>query len=302
MGVVTGETQQQQQPPTPAPPVGGLDSPPGKRLSNPVSPRVSKGVVMEIEVKPVNAAEDKVEYDQMEDWLDRHQEFVHAYFARKATRSMVDGWLIQHAIMNSQSLSGAGGNNAAGQLDNSGSGSKPNSGANTPVRKISAQEFDKGGLLKPLVLTVDGTPTFLGPSMKMSESTSSSKQYRRTKSELKQLDERELLYELVMDICNDLDVTSLCHKILQNVSILVNADRCSLFLVQGEKGSPERTLVSKLFDVNSQTSLQESLGRTEEISIPIGAGIVGYVAQTGEPVNIPDAYKVSWLTFDYYGT
>ncbi len=61
---------------------------------------------------------------------------------------------------------------------------------------------------------------------------------RKSVSELKALDERELMYELVIDICNDLDVTSLCHKILQNVCLLVNADRCSLFLVQGE--GPER--------------------------------------------------------------
>jgi hypothetical protein len=38
----------------------------------------------------------------------------------------------------------------------------------------------------------------------------------------------------VKDICNELDVRSLCHKILQNVSILLNADRGSLFLVQGK--------------------------------------------------------------------
>lgn len=31
----------------------------------------------------------------------------------------------------------------------------------------------------------------------------------------------------------------------------------------------------------------------EEIRIPWGSGIVGYVAESGEPVNIPDAYKVS---------
>ena len=36
------------------------------------------------------------------------------------------------------------------------------------------------------------------------------------------------------DICNELDIRSLCHKILQNVSILLNADRGSLFLVQGK--------------------------------------------------------------------
>lgn len=38
----------------------------------------------------------------------------------------------------------------------------------------------------------------------------------------------------VKDICNELEVKSLCHKILQNVSILLNADRGSLFLVQGK--------------------------------------------------------------------
>lgn len=32
----------------------------------------------------------------------------------------------------------------------------------------------------------------------------------------------------------------------------------------------------------------------DEIRIPWGSGIVGYVAESGEPVNIPDAYKVSW--------
>lgn len=40
--------------------------------------------------------------------------------------------------------------------------------------------------------------------------------------------------EQVKDICNELEVRSLCHKILQNVSILLKADRGSLFLVQGK--------------------------------------------------------------------
>lgn len=78
----------------------------------------------------------------------------------------------------------------------------------------------------------------------------------------------------------------------QNVSILTKADRCSLFLVQGERGSDARCLVSKLFDVCPQSTLQE-MEKKEEIRIPWGTGIVGYVAQSGEPLNIPDAYKVS---------
>lgn len=41
-------------------------------------------------------------------------------------------------------------------------------GATTPVRKISAHEFEKGGLLKPIVTTIDGTPTFLSPAVNSS--------------------------------------------------------------------------------------------------------------------------------------
>jgi len=217
-----------------------------------------------------------------------------------------------------------------------------------------------------------------------------------------------LYYSQVKDICNELDVRSLCHKILQNVSTLLRADRCSLFLVQGDRcvspssesvkrpkavsianntdggrenvdriqpvgclslerptldtdamttttvtspmtavgsttvslsisspntgsvvvGSPigstntgsidiphsretfstssthlrtpsggshgchSKCLVSKLFDVCSQSTLQE-MENKKEIRIPWGTGIVGYVAESGESVNIPDAYKVS---------
>lgn len=35
--------------------------------------------------------------------------------------------------------------------------------------------------------------------------------------------------------------------------------------------------------------------KKDEIKIPWGTGIVGYVAESGEPVNIPDAYKARIL-------
>lgn len=218
----------------------------------------------------------------MEKWLDAHPEFVHDYFARKAKKSMVDGWLLSHALAHSPSL------NLPLDAASSGSNSRNNSGANTPVRKISAQEFDRGDTLDPIISTVDGTPTFLGPST--STQSLSSKCHRRSRSELKALDEKELMYELVIDICNDLDVTSLCHKILQNVCVLLNADRCSLFLVHGRE-SEERYLAPKLFDVSADTTLQDVSGNRQAIKIPLGTGIIGHVAQTGEPQNIPDAYE-----------
>lgn len=141
------------------------------------------------------------------------------------------------------------------------------------------------------------------------------------------------------DICNELDVRSLCHKILQNVSTLLHADRGSLFLVQGERGggcmpssqnydsssnhstdnansgktgngsseqrgtgySRSRCLVSKLFDVCSRSTLLE-MEKKDEIKIPWGTGIVGYVAESGEPVNIPDAYKARGFTIYFAKT
>jgi dual 3',5'-cyclic-AMP and -GMP phosphodiesterase 11 len=244
---------------------------------------------------------DLAEYRHMEKWLDEHPDFVHDYFARKASRSMVDGWLISHAL--SQSTTSPSGNagmlhaEAGGGASSAGSSnSKHSSGANTPVRKISAQEFEKGGqILKPMVLTVDGQPTFLGTTS--DSPTTTPKFVRKTRSELKALDERELMYELVFDICHDMDTTSLCHKILQNVGTLLNADRCSMFLVRGSKDSDKKVLVSSLFDVTIHSSLQDCKEKSEEIRVAWGTGIIGYVAKTGVAVNIPDAYEVSqyWM-------
>ncbi|XP_006636273.1 dual 3',5'-cyclic-AMP and -GMP phosphodiesterase 11A isoform X1 [Lepisosteus oculatus] len=117
---------------------------------------------------------------------------------------------------------------------------------------------------------------------------SSAIEYKRR---LKESNEREFFLELVKDISNDLDMPSLCYKILLNVCILVDADRCSLFLVEGPPH--KRTLVSKFFDVHSGTTVlpSSSTENSSEVQVPWGKGIIGYVAEHGETVNIPDAYE-----------
>lgn len=77
------------------------------------------------------------------------------------------------------------------------------------------------------------------------------------------------------------------------MQVITNADRCSLFLVHGDRDSTERCLVSQLFDVSCQSTLEQV--RYEEVRVPWGSGIVGYVAQSKEAVNIPDCYNVSPL-------
>ncbi len=71
--------------------------------------------------------------------------------------------------------------------------------------------------------TIDGAPTFLSPP---APAEACSGQIRkRSRNDVQGLNETDLIFELVKDICNDLDVRRLCHKILQNVGILTNADR-----------------------------------------------------------------------------
>uniref|UniRef100_W8B7A9 Phosphodiesterase n=2 Tax=Ceratitis capitata TaxID=7213 RepID=W8B7A9_CERCA len=303
------------------------------------------------------------EQARMEAWMDENQEFVQDYFIRKATRQVVDAWLVSHATSagNDVSLTGSP-THTNGQSCSSRGGS----GATTPVRKISAHEFERGGLLKPIVNTIDGTPTFLSVGTQNDCSTNNSigniggsngnsigigsggssglgsgvggggnyntangtstlgahhyhthghhsysshhhgqsahsygsmgyyRPQRLSRNELKALDEKELIFELVKDICNELEVRTLCHKILQNVSILLNADRGSLFLVQGRCNTgvdgPKKCLVSKLFDVCPRSTVEE-MEQQEEVRVAWGSGIAGHVAESGEPVNIPDAYQ-----------
>ena len=184
---------------------------------------------------------------KIEAWLDEHPEFFQEYLIRKGTRSMVDSWLLAHALppgitttlhdvreeFSEEDLDDPAMPRSSGVPCSAGvdiqsttrtfsSGSKGSSGSGTPVRKISAHEFEKGGLIKPLVSMVDGTHTFLSPPV-TSEVTGQIR--KRSRHDVQGLNETDLIFELVKDICDDLDVRSLCHKILQNVGILTVADR-----------------------------------------------------------------------------
>ncbi|XP_004701771.1 dual 3',5'-cyclic-AMP and -GMP phosphodiesterase 11A [Echinops telfairi] len=112
------------------------------------------------------------------------------------------------------------------------------------------------------------------------------------KCHLKKHNERQFFLELVKDISNDLDLTSLSYKILIFVCLMVDADRCSLFLVEGAAAG-KKSLVSKFFDVHAGTPLLpcSSTENSNEVQVPWGKGIIGYVGEHGETVNIPDAYQ-----------
>lgn len=201
--------------------------------------------------------------DLVEKYLDDHQDFTKSYFERKATSSMVDNW------MSSRSHRPGSRAMEVNHVKRDGVRShvmlkKDNNFTNGRLNSIFGSERDEGKMSVPR---------------------------RRRKSKLGELDEKELFMELIRDIANELDINMLSHKILVNVSILTNADRCSLFLVRGSRDN--KVLVSKLFDVTSESTVDEAIRSEEdEICVPLGVGIAGHAAATGESINIKDAYSV----------
>jgi hypothetical protein len=148
------------------------------------------------------------------------------------------------------------------------------------------------------------------------------------RKKFKQLSLYEKMYTLVKTLYQSLDLKSTCKKILNTVSLLLDADRCSLFLVvDDEKAESKKCLVSVVFDAQSNSDLlmQNNIEMNEkeleqarersrkrqqlrsessddecndgggnegqQIKIEYGRGIAGWVAQTGQSLNIEDAYE-----------
>lgn len=79
-------------------------------------------------------------------------------------------------------------------------------------------------------------------------------------------------------LTSETDFDALLNLIVSKSSELLDAERATLYLLDAEKGE----LWSKI---------AEGMGRAERtIRMPLGRGIAGYVASTGEVVNLDDAY------------
>ncbi len=76
-----------------------------------------------------------------------------------------------------------------------------------------------------------------------------------------------------MAAARDLDL--LLPLIIYEAAKVVDADRCTLFVLDREKGE----LWSKV-----------AQGAAQEIRVTLGRGIAGSVAETGQVINIQDAY------------
>ncbi|HEY7725062.1 MAG TPA: HD domain-containing phosphohydrolase [Anaeromyxobacteraceae bacterium] len=90
----------------------------------------------------------------------------------------------------------------------------------------------------------------------------------------RRIEKLQSILEVAKAMSAERDLDRLLDLILREAAQVVEADRCTLFLVDREKGE----LWSKIAH------------GTKEIRIPLGAGIAGAVATTGRAVRIDDAY------------
>ncbi|CAL8343206.1 unnamed protein product [Boreogadus saida] len=257
-------------------------------------------------------------FSDVETFLDTHPELFEDYLNRKGKQSMVEKWLKTHqaskptassaqvtaepekpyARKESWASRGDGAQRRASQkeLRTTFARSKAMNCNRTYDENVNtrAQEPLTSMRRRALLRKASSLPPTTAHILSaLLESRVNIPQYPSTavdfKYYLKEHNEREFFLELVKDISNDLDITSLSYKILVFVCIMVDADRCSLFLVEGSAN--KKTLVSKFFDVHAGITILPSLRNSDEVQVPWGKGIIGYVAEHGETVNIPDAYQ-----------
>ena len=93
----------------------------------------------------------------------------------------------------------------------------------------------------------------------------------------KRMQTSEILLNVMRAVSSELEIDQLLQKIVSKTSEVMNADRCTLFLVDRVSGG----LWSKVAQGPNMN----------EIRVPRGMGIAGHVALTRETVNIRDAYQ-----------
>ncbi len=71
------------------------------------------------------------------------------------------------------------------------------------------------------------------------------------------------------------DRAAYLEKVVELCAHATDAERCTLYLVDQERGELRSAVAQRLF---------------EAIRLPVGRGLAGHVAATGETINVPDAY------------
>uniref|UniRef100_A0A8C9V7G2 Phosphodiesterase n=1 Tax=Scleropages formosus TaxID=113540 RepID=A0A8C9V7G2_SCLFO len=113
-----------------------------------------------------------------------------------------------------------------------------------------------------------------------------------TFKDLSQVEEAGILFDLIHDMQENVNMEKVVFKILKRISFLIHADRCSLFMYRQRNGIAE--LATRLFNVHSNAELEDCLVPPDsEIVFPLDIGVVGHVAHTKKTMNVKDVSEDS---------
>jgi len=163
-------------------------------------------------------------------------------------------------------------------------------------------------ILKMLIESKIKFPTNQSNNISNSNRNSTTTLNEKIKMKREKKNEAEFLLELVKDISNELNLKSLSTKIINNLKLLVNAEKASLFFVC----HPRKCLASFKFDPHagvwdptkfassaSASLSYDSMSNDFEMEINFGNTLLGMVAENGTYINIPNASKVRKKFIDF---
>ncbi|XP_059173104.1 dual 3',5'-cyclic-AMP and -GMP phosphodiesterase 11A-like [Physella acuta] len=266
--------------------------------------------------------------NSVEEWLDSHPEDMQDYFLKHADVTLINRWLAAHGYNHLPEFSAPLRNSSLTNLSNDSSNPsspvdtrcndsgffdssrhqrsnskkhlrhdyarskkrnifrtyEPNGGDSTlESRRNSLKEMRQFRSLPPT--SVNLLSMLIQSKVRLPRYPSKDIDHKK---ELRDTNERDFFLEIVKDISNELDLKSLSAKIVANVSCMLDADKVSLYLIEG-KAAGKPVLVSKIFDLHAGTSIFPSC--TGDIRVPWGQGVIGYVAETGDTVNLKNAMQ-----------
>ncbi|KAF7654578.1 hypothetical protein LDENG_00067730, partial [Lucifuga dentata] len=103
--------------------------------------------------------------------------------------------------------------------------------------------------------------------------------------ELTMVEESEILFDLVRDIQDNLQMEKSVFNLMRHLSFMMRAHRMSLFMYRQRNGTAE--LATRLFNVHKDATFDECLVPPDsEIVYPLDLGIVGHVASTKKMINV----------------
>uniref|UniRef100_A0A8C7UCQ3 Phosphodiesterase n=1 Tax=Oncorhynchus mykiss TaxID=8022 RepID=A0A8C7UCQ3_ONCMY len=110
--------------------------------------------------------------------------------------------------------------------------------------------------------------------------------------ELGQIEEGQILFDLIKEMQENVNMEKVVFKILKRIVALIQADRCSLFMYRERNGIAE--LATRLFNITTESELDDCVVHPDhEIVFPLDLGVVGHVAQTKKHINLKDVNESS---------